>query len=293
MKIKDILSNLKSKLGGEIKLGSLFSGLGAKLGRGGKSAKSGKPGKTGKTRKGGNTGKVGEKADKPATVEKTGMSDFDEDKLDAMEKLLGQAYEKTGQPPHAFSHKGEEPGELERYYFPHPLLSGGGTGFATMELMTANGKGPKNPDGYYELVAFTKNAFTGSAYQVFSKEDLQNDTLPEPLPDTPYNRAEGRIWDLLNAVTREVTHNKLVLKAGDTLELPAGSAGPEPTYLFFARYSSRVKPFFSYKRMSAHLILVMELSGEDFAKAQKVGNVNMTNYLKGSGRWPYTLELDG
>ncbi|MCC8189537.1 MAG: hypothetical protein LIP77_02710, partial [Planctomycetes bacterium] len=112
---------------------------------------------------------------------------------------------------------------------------------------------------------------------------------PEFVPDTSYTRAEKRIWSLLNAVAVHATRDKTVLKPGDTFEIPEEVSGQPTSYVFFARFSSRVKPFFKDKRMSGHLLLVVEITAEEFEKAKKVGGVNFTNYLKVNNRWPYCL----
>lgn len=221
-----------------------------------------------------------------------GRPAFDEAKQEAMEKVLGPAHEMVGHPRNPFLHKGPEDGRLARHYFPMAILPEGGTGYATGELMTADGKGPKNADGFYELVAFTRYPFDCPAIPAALAAEQGSLDVPDKMPDTPYNRVENRIWFMLNAIAFHVTRQKTTLKPGETLMLPGDDAGQPPAYVFFARYSSRVKPFFTYGRMKAHLLLAMELTQAEYEKARQVGAVNMTNYLKGNGRWPYSLEPD-
>lgn len=218
---------------------------------------------------------------------------FQKEKMEAIEKLLGPAFDMVGTPRIPFQFKGNEDGRLSRFYFPNAILPSGGTGYATAELATIDGKGPKNADGYYELVAFTTHPFQRPAIPAAYNEDndILGDAPEEKVPDTPYTRAEARIWHILNSVAYYATRQKEMLKPGDTLEFPADrKTGQSAAYVFFARYSSRVKPFFSFKRIKAHLMLVMELTREEFKTARQAGAVNMTNYLKVNGRWPYSLD---
>lgn len=212
---------------------------------------------------------------------------FQDEKVQALEKLLGPMAEEVGHPLNPFN-LSDGSGELTRYYYPNVILDEAGTGFVTMELTPPDGKGPRNEDGNFELIAFTKQPFAGPA--ISTGEELADGDAEPHTGNIDYNRAEERIWFIFNTLTSMTIRDKVTLKPGDTLELRADSTGHPDAYIFLSRYGSRVKPFFTHKRVKCHLLLMMEVTAEEYEKAQKVGPVNMTNYLKASHRWPYSLE---
>ena len=74
-------------------------------------------------------------------------------KSQGLEDVLGKMYGMVGHAIIPFA----VGGAVDMYYFPNHIQ---GTGFATMELLDPNGKGPKpNRLGTYELVALQKTLY--------------------------------------------------------------------------------------------------------------------------------------
>lgn len=215
---------------------------------------------------------------------------FQEQKSAALEKILGSLYDGKGSgASNRSSNPAEKNGQLTRHYIPNAIIPEGGTGFVTMDLMSANGKGPKNDDGFYELVAFTRETFVEPPV-ANSKSTHENTDETMSSEESSFRRAEERIWFIFNMLAKMVADENVVLQPGDALEFRADDTGHPDAYVYISRFSSRVKPFFNHKRMKGHLLLVMELTAEEFEKAKTVSPVNMVNYLKSNQRWPYTLE---
>lgn len=177
-------------------------------------------------------------------------------KSEAIEKVLGKMENMIGHAIIPF----EVGGAVDMYYFSEHIE---GTGFATMELLDPNGKGPKpNVIGTYELVAFTKEKYTnieGSG--------------------TTFNTIERHICSLFTTIGNYAS--QAVLNPKETCEVPTN--GDENACLIFDAY----KGFVVDNRIH-HLLLCMEIfrSEMDFARAN--GTDKLIELLKNAGHYPYS-----
>ena len=184
-------------------------------------------------------------------------------KSNGLESVLGKMHNLVGHAIIPF----EVGGAVDMYYFPNHIK---GTGFATMELIQPNGKGPlPNRLGTYELVAFTKHDYAESDAK------------------TPFNLIERRIcnfFTILGSFSRET-----VINPNDTCEIP-NEEGENSSCLVFDVYEPGNKKF-NIGEKRHHLILCIEVfkSEVDFARIN--GSTKLFEKLKQMGYYPYS-DLD-
>ena len=119
---------------------------------------------------------------------------FDEQKSEGLEYVLGKCHNIVGHAIIPF----DTGGAVDMYYFPNGIE---GTGFATMELIAPNDKGPvPNQTGTYKLVAFTRLAYSD---------------LPESLS---FNLIERRICSIFTSIGSYSFNAKL--EPLETCEIP-------------------------------------------------------------------------
>lgn len=187
-----------------------------------------------------------------------------EQKVAALEQVLGKMHDTVGHSiiPFALG------GSVDMYYFLYHIP---GTGFATMELLDANGTGPQpNKLGTYELVAFAKQ---------------------------PYNKSEekGTLFDLMEERIYRILTNignysfKAVLNPNDTCEIP-GDDTEESKYLIFDEYRPGEKKF-KIGEKDHHLLLCMEVFKNEMEFARAKGGSVLIEKLKMAGYYPYS-DLD-
>ena len=158
-------------------------------------------------------------------------------------------------------------GAVDMYYFLNHIS---GTGFATMELLDPDGKGPQpNPFGTYELVAFTKLPYNSS-----DKED------------TPFDLIERRFCGTFTSIGNYST--QAVLKPKDTCEVPRDDE--ENRYLIFDSYIPENKEFI-IGNTKHHLLLCLEIFRSEMEFARQNGGAVLIDLLKQSGHYPYS-DLD-
>jgi hypothetical protein len=187
-----------------------------------------------------------------------------EQKKEALEHVLGPMHELVGHAIIPF----EVGGAVDMYYFPHHIE---GTGFATMELLDPDGKGPKpNRLGTYELLAFTKHAYNDS-------EDTQ----------TPFNLAERKACGILTAIGSFSQQAKL--NPGETCEIP-NDEGEENTCLVFDLYQPGAETFKIGNRQH-HLLLCLQVFRSEMEFARENGSDKLLKLLKDAGHYPYS-DLD-
>jgi hypothetical protein len=185
-----------------------------------------------------------------------------EQKKQALETLLGEMYHLVGHAIIPF----QVGGPVDMYYFLNSDYAG--TAFATMELIEPDGSGPKpNAQGKtYELVAFTKQQYSGDK-------------------DSEFEQIEMRIRSTFTTIANYAYQT--AVKPLDTAEVPDDEG---TKYLIFAEYT---KPdvLFEINQQQHTLLLCIEVFKPelDFARAQ--GTANLISKLKDQGYYPYS-DLD-
>lgn len=185
-------------------------------------------------------------------------------KSQALENVLGKMHVLVGHAiiPFAIG------GAVDMYYFPHHIM---GTGFATMELLDPDGKGPKkNRIGTYELVAFTKYEYNESGEN-----------------QTPFNSIERKACGFLTAIG--MYSSRAILNPNDTIEVPNGE-NEENTCLIFDLYEPKGKKFKIGNR-EHHLLLCLQLFRSEMNYARQHGSDELFKILKEKGIYPYS-DLD-
>jgi hypothetical protein len=206
------------------------------------------------------------KSEKPVVKEYSEddhMLDY-EQKLKGLEDVLGKMHDLVGHAVIPFALGGA----VDMYYFPNHIK---GTGFATMELLEPDGSGPlPNRLGTYELVSFTKHAYSNS-------DDAQ----------TPFNLIERKVCGIFTTIG--YFSKETVLNPNETCEIPYVE-GEENTCLVFDLYEPDNKKFIVGDRYH-HLLLCLQVfrSEMDFARAN--GSEELLEKLKEAGYYPYS-DLD-
>lgn len=184
-------------------------------------------------------------------------------KEQGLERVLGKMHDIVGHAIIPF----ELGGAVDMYYFPNGIP---GTGFATMELLNPDGKGPQpNPFGTYELVAFTKLPYNSSDEE-----------------DTPFDLIERRFCGTFTSIGNYST--QAVLKPKDTCEVPRDDEGNR--CLIFDNYLPENKEFM-IGNSKHHLLLCLEIFRSEMEFARKNGGTTLIDLLKQSGHYPYS-DLD-
>ena len=159
-------------------------------------------------------------------------------------------------------------GTLDMYYFKNHL---NGTRFATMELLDPDGNGPrKNKFGTYELVAFTKHAYS---------EDKNE--------KTPFHLIERKACGFLTSIG--MYSSQAILNPKDTIEVPNGE-NDENTCLILDLYEPQGKKF-SIGSKEHHLLLCMQIFRNEMIYAREHGSEELFKILKENGIYPYS-DLD-
>lgn len=185
-------------------------------------------------------------------------------KSKGLESVLGEMHDMVGHAiiPFAIG------GAVDMYYFPNHIK---GTGFATMELLEPDGRGPlPNRLGTYELVAFTKHDYNNS-------EDTQ----------TPFNLIERKVCGIFTTIgffSREA-----VLNPNETCEVPNGE-GEENSCLVFDLYEPDDKKF-NIGHRQHHLLLCLQIFRSEMDFAREKGSKELFKKLKIAGHYPYS-DLD-
>ncbi len=182
-------------------------------------------------------------------------------KMAGLENILGKSYDMVGHAIIPF----QVGGAVDMYYFPNGIK---GTGFATMELLNPEGKGPKpNRIGTYELVAFTKN-------------DLEVDETYS----NPFGIIERRICRIFTSIGFYSSESKL--NPLDTCEVPQDE-GEDNICLIFDEYKPDDKEFLVGNRKHC-LLLVMEVFRKEMEYARENGTGELIDRLKAKGHYPYS-----
>ena len=153
-------------------------------------------------------------------------------------------------------------GPVDMYYFPQ---KDGSTALATMELLGADGSGPKKSSiGTYELVAFTRHKVTS----------------PESNP--PFEAVALQIRAMFTTIARYSA--QAVLNPLETAEVPV--AEDEPTRcLIFDEYSKPGVPFRIAERRHG-LLLCVEVHRSELAYARENGTAALIARLQEAGHYP-------
>jgi hypothetical protein len=183
----------------------------------------------------------------------------DELKQLGLETILGKMHNIVGHAIIPF----QVGGAVDMYYFPSHIP---GTGFATMELLNPNGKGPKpNRNGTYELVAFTKEEYVQS-------EDGA----------IPFNLIERRICGVFTALGQY--SSQAVFNINETCEVPRGE---ENVCIIFDKYQPGNSEFKVGDR-THHLLLCLEVFRNELLFARENGSALLLEKLKQRGHYPYS-----
>jgi hypothetical protein len=201
---------------------------------------------------------------KPAAKKEADLDEaFYQLKSAGLEKVLGESHAMVGHAIIPF----EIGGAVDMYYFPNHIK---GTGFATMELINSDGKGPiPNETGTYELVAFTKLDYDGDS------EDT-----------SPFNLIERRVCGIFTSIGNYSFQAKL--KPGDTCEVPRDD---EPNRcVVFDDYRPDGRAFYIGEQRHG-LLLVIEVFLQEMEYSRKHGSARLLHKLKEEGFYPYS-DLD-
>ena len=187
-------------------------------------------------------------------------------KENALERILGPMHKLMR---HAIpSFRGG--GSVDLYYFPNGIP---GTGFATMELIEPDEKGPRpNQIGTYELVAFTKQSLPSS---------------PEKANDHPIRIIAKQICRTFTTIA--LYSYDAVLNPGDTCELPGQEDGPKK-YILFDEYAPDGISF-EIDGKKHCLLLCLEVFQSEMEYSIENGSDSVLNKLKKAGAYPYS-DLD-
>jgi hypothetical protein len=208
----------------------------------------------------------GKKKQEEAPVDKFSQAEYEKDyelKEQGLESVLGKMHNMVGHAIIPF----EIGGTVDMYYFPNHIP---GTGFATMELLDPDGKGPQpNRLGTYELVAFTRLPYITSEGT-----------------ETPFDLIERRTCGTFTSIGSYSFG--AVLKPGDTCEVPRDDE--DNRCLIFDQYSPDNKEFMIGGRKH-HLLLCMEIFRNEMDFARENGSSELIELLKQNGYYPYS-DLD-
>jgi len=183
-----------------------------------------------------------------------------DDKQRGLESVLGQMKDIVGHAIIPFA----VGGAVDMYYFPNHIL---GTGFATMELLDASGKGSQpNELGTYEFVAFTKLPYDSSERR-----------------STSFDLIERRICAIFTTIGNYSF--QAVLKPGDTCEVPRDDE--DNWCVVFDLYQPEGKEF-SIGERKHHLLLCMEIFRSEMEYAIAHGSNSLFEKLKEGGHYPYS-----
>lgn len=185
---------------------------------------------------------------------------YNELKSQGLEEILGKPADVVGHAIIGF----DIGGAVDMYYYPNALE---GTGFATMELISPDGTGPiPNRNGTYELVAFTRHAYTNDSSSVH-----------------PFNLIERRMCGIFTDIGNYSFQAKL--EPGETMEIPREG---EPTKcIVFDEYKPEGKDFMIGE--SKHgLLLVIEVFRDEMEFAMENGSDKLFQQLKEAGHYPYS-----
>lgn len=179
-------------------------------------------------------------------------------KQEGLERVLGPMHEYVG---HAIIPY-EVGGAVDMYYFPQP---DGTTAFATMELLSASGDGPRRSRiGTYELVAFTRHRVTS----------------PEPNP--AFEAIERRTCGIFTVIGRY--SQEAVLNPLETCDIPGEDGAPGKS-LVFDEYAKPGVPFTVGRRRHG-LLLCIEVHPSELAFARAHGTQELLRRLKEAGHYP-------
>jgi len=182
-------------------------------------------------------------------------------KISGLEAVLGKSHDMVGHAIIPFF----AGGTVDMYYFPNSIK---GTGFATMEFIQPDGKGPvPNRLGTYELVAFTKDDYVQQGEEV-----------------APFNKLERRVCGIFTGIG--LYSFQVKLEPLETCELPQEEGQPK-ICLIFDEYRPDNKDFYIGDRKHG-LLLVMEIHKEEMKYAMENGGENLINKLKEKGFYPYS-----
>lgn len=185
-------------------------------------------------------------------------------KTQGLENILGPMADIVGHAIIPF----EIGGAVDMYYFPNHIK---GTGFATMELLNPEGKGPlPNRLGTYELVSFTNKNYERS-------ED----------PETPFNLIERKICGVHTSIG--AYSSMAVLNPNETCEIP-NDEGEENTCIVFYLYEPNGKEFMIGNRKH-HLLLCLQIFRSEMEYSRNNGSEELLKKLKAAGHYPYS-DLD-
>jgi hypothetical protein len=194
---------------------------------------------------------------------------FDEAKEAGIVRVLGPMHDMVGHAIIPF----EVGGAVDMYYFPNGPSGLRGTGFATMELLGADGSGPrKSTIGTYELVAFTKHPIPPNA---------------EVGTSTPFGAIERRFCGIFTAIG--MYSFDAVLNPGQTSEVPIGDDVPNAC-LVFDRYEPDGRRF-DIDGKPHGLLLCIEVFRSELEYAFESGGPELLKKLKAARHWPYS-DLD-
>lgn len=188
-------------------------------------------------------------------------------KQTALERILGPMHEQVRHSIIPFA----AGGAVDLYYFPDHIP---GTGFATMELLEPDGRGPRpNRIGTYELVAFTRHSMPAVA-------DLSNE-------HHPFDAVQRRVCSTLTLVGFYA--RDAVLNPGDTCEVAAKEGDPNRC-LILDSYDPKGVGFTIDGRTHC-LLLCMEVFRNEMEYAREEGGAALLDKLKAAGHYPYS-DLD-
>jgi hypothetical protein len=192
--------------------------------------------------------------------------EFDRLKQAALERVLGPMHGWVG---HAIIPY-QVGGPVDMYYFPQ---RDGSTAFATQELLTGDGKGPKPSSiGEYELVAFTRHA-VGPA----------DTSSPE------FRAIENRIRGIFSTIGRYA--EQAVLNPGETAEVPLSDDDDVPrACMLFDEYVNPSQPFTIAGRRYG-LLLCIEVFRSELEYKQQHGGQALLDRFRAAGHWPFS-DLD-
>lgn len=207
--------------------------------------------------------KVEETTPEPGSSQEEEHNKDDELKVKGLENVLCTMHNMVGHAIIPF----DLGGSVDTYYFLNHIP---GTGFATMELLDLDGKGPKpNTLGTYELAAFTRLPYNSS-------QETQ----------TPFNLIAEHICGIFTTIGNYSF--EAVLNPNETCEIPMDEG--ENRYLIFDNYQPNNKEFKIGERKH-HLLLCMEIFKSEMEFARENGGDQLLTKLKQAGYYPYS-DLD-
>ncbi|MBN1359672.1 MAG: suppressor of fused domain protein [Sedimentisphaerales bacterium] len=183
----------------------------------------------------------------------------------ALERLLGPMHDIVG---HAIVPFGVTRGNVDMFNFPNGIA---GTGFATMELIEPDGRGPKpNRIGTYELVTFTKLEMPAA----------RDNSLP-------FYKIERRMCQIMTTIG--YYSYEAVLNPGETGEIPA-DGDDLGLCLIFDEYRNDGAGLEIDGRRHC-LLLCTEVFRSEMEYAMHHGSEVVLSKLKDAGYYPYS-DLD-